>query len=174
MFRQESCVGCGQCVDVCPERCLHLTKVLEVSKLNHEPQMIFEGEFARCRVCGDPFAPKAMVESVRARLGTTGEAALRLETCPKCRMKGRSAHEERRGNREMDQFLRVVAVFLEVSVLGVMIFCLVWGLKLLLEDLGLNKKYDKVIVMALSVVCFIIVIFFTIHLSSFYPAYSGA
>ncbi len=40
----------------------------------------------------------------------------------------------------MDQFLRVVAVFLEVSVLGVMIFCLVWGLKLLLEDLGLNKK----------------------------------
>ncbi len=52
----------------------------------------------------------------------------------------------------MDQFLRVVAVFLEVSVLGVMIFCLVWGLKLLLDDLGLNKKYDKVIVMALAVV----------------------
>lgn len=74
----------------------------------------------------------------------------------------------------MDQFLRVVAVFLEVSVLGVMIFCLVWGLKLLLEDLGLNKKYDKVIVMALAVVFFIIVIFFTIHLSAFYPAYSGA
>jgi hypothetical protein len=74
----------------------------------------------------------------------------------------------------MDQFLRVVAVFLEVSVLGVMIFCLVWGLKLLLEDLGLNKKYDKVIVMALAVVFFIVVIFFTIHLSAFYPAYSGA
>jgi formate hydrogenlyase subunit 6/NADH:ubiquinone oxidoreductase subunit I len=89
VFRQESCVGCGQCVDVCPERCLHLTKVLEVSQLNHEPQMIFEGEFARCRVCGVPFAPKAMVDSVRARLGTTGEAALRLETCPKCRMKGK-------------------------------------------------------------------------------------
>ena len=74
----------------------------------------------------------------------------------------------------MDQFLRVVAVFLEVSVLGVMIFCLFWGLKLLLEDLGLNKKYDKVIVMALAVVFFIVVIFFTIHLSAFYPAYSGA
>jgi formate hydrogenlyase subunit 6/NADH:ubiquinone oxidoreductase subunit I/coenzyme F420-reducing hydrogenase delta subunit len=89
VFRQESCVGCGQCVDVCPEKCLHLTKVLEVSKLNREPQMIFEGEFAHCRVCGTPFAPKAMIESVRARLGTTGEAAQRMEICPKCRMRGR-------------------------------------------------------------------------------------
>jgi ferredoxin len=89
VFRQESCVGCGQCVDVCPEKCLHLTKVLEVDKLNHEPQMIFEGEFVHCRVCGAPFAPRAMIESVRARMGATGEAALRMETCPKCRMKGR-------------------------------------------------------------------------------------
>jgi ferredoxin len=89
VFRQESCVGCGQCVDVCPEKCLHLTKVLEVDKFNHEPQVIFEGEFAHCRVCGTPFAPKAMIESVRARLGATGEAALRMETCPRCRMKGK-------------------------------------------------------------------------------------
>jgi ferredoxin len=89
VFRQESCIGCGQCVDVCPEKCLHLTKVLEVDKLNHEPQMIFEGEFAHCRVCGSPFAPRAMIESVRARLGATGETALRMETCPKCRMKGK-------------------------------------------------------------------------------------
>lgn len=74
----------------------------------------------------------------------------------------------------MDQFLRVVAVLLEVSVLGVMMFCLVWGLKLLLEDLGLNKKYNRVIVMALTVVWFIVVIFFTIHLSAFYPHYVGA
>jgi Pyruvate/2-oxoacid:ferredoxin oxidoreductase delta subunit/coenzyme F420-reducing hydrogenase delta subunit len=90
VFRQESCVGCGQCVDVCPEKCLHLTKVLEVSKLNRQPEMIFEGEFAHCRICGAPFAPRAMIESVRARLGATGEAALRLEICPKCRMKGKT------------------------------------------------------------------------------------
>ena len=89
VFRQESCVGCGQCVDVCPEKCLHLTKVLEVSKLNHEPQTIFEGDFVHCRVCGAPFAPRAMMESVKARLGATGEAAQRMETCPKCRMKGK-------------------------------------------------------------------------------------
>jgi len=89
VFRQESCLGCGQCVDVCPEKCLHLTKVLEIDKLSHEAQVLFEGEFIHCRVCGTPFAPKAMIESVRARMGATGEAALRMETCPKCRMKGK-------------------------------------------------------------------------------------
>ncbi len=74
----------------------------------------------------------------------------------------------------MDQFLRVVAVLLEVSVLGIMMLCLFWGLKLLLDDFGINKKYEKAIVMALSVVWVVVVFFFTMHLSSFYPAYSGA
>jgi ferredoxin/coenzyme F420-reducing hydrogenase delta subunit len=90
VFRQESCVGCSQCVDICPEKCLRLTRVLEVDKLNRQPEMIFEGEFVHCRICGAPFAPKAMIESVRTRLGATGEAALRLEICPKCRMKGKT------------------------------------------------------------------------------------
>jgi branched-subunit amino acid transport protein AzlD len=74
----------------------------------------------------------------------------------------------------MDQFLRVVAVLLEVSVLGIMMLCLFWGLKLLLDDFGINKKYEKAIVMALSVIWVVIVFFFAMHLSSFYPAYSGA
>jgi hypothetical protein len=74
----------------------------------------------------------------------------------------------------MDQFLRIVAVLLEVVVLGIMMLCLFWGVKLLLDDFGINKKYEKAIVMALSVVWVVIVFFFTMHLSSFYPAYSGA
>jgi branched-subunit amino acid transport protein AzlD len=74
----------------------------------------------------------------------------------------------------MDQFLRVVAVLLEVSVLGIMSLCLFWGVKLLLDDFGINKKYEKAIVMALSVIWVVFVVFFAMHLSSFYPAYSGA
>jgi hypothetical protein len=74
----------------------------------------------------------------------------------------------------MDQFLRVVAVLLEVGVLGIMMLCLLWGLKLLLDDFGINKKYEKAIVMALSTIWFLIVFFFAVHLSSFYPAYSGS
>jgi hypothetical protein len=74
----------------------------------------------------------------------------------------------------MDQFLRVTAVLLEVSVLGIMSLCLFWGVKLLLDDFGVNKKYEKAIVMALSVIWVVFVVFFAMHLSSFYPAYSGA
>lgn len=74
----------------------------------------------------------------------------------------------------MDQFLRVVAVLLEVGVLGIMMLCLFWGVKLLLDDFGINKKYEKAIVMALSTIWFVIVFFFAMHLSSFYPAYSGS
>ena len=74
----------------------------------------------------------------------------------------------------MDQFLRVVAVLLEVTVLGIMMLCVFWGLKLLLDDFGVNKKYERAIVMALSVLWVLFVFFFIMHLSSFYPTYSGA
>ena len=74
----------------------------------------------------------------------------------------------------MDQFLRVVAVLLEVSVLSIMMLCLFWGLKLLLDDLGIDKKYDKAIVMGLSVLWLSLVFFFTMHLTAFYPVYKGA
>ena len=74
----------------------------------------------------------------------------------------------------MDQFLRVVAVLLEVSVLAIMILCVLWGLKLLLVELGVSKKYDKALMMAFSAL-FCIWVFFTImHLSAFYPAFSGS
>ncbi len=74
----------------------------------------------------------------------------------------------------MDQFLRVVAVLLEVLVLAGMIFSILWGVKLLLADLGINSKYNKAIMMALSVLFGILVFFFIMHLSAFYPIYQGA
>jgi hypothetical protein len=74
----------------------------------------------------------------------------------------------------MDVFLRTVAVLLEVAVLGIMMLCLFWGLKLLLDDFGLNKKYEKAIVMALATLWFVVTFFFAMHLASFYPHYSGA
>jgi hypothetical protein len=55
-----------------------------------------------------------------------------------------------------------------------MMLCLFWGVKLLLDDLGINKKYEKAIVMAFSVIWFLVVFFFAVHLSSFYPTYVGA
>lgn len=74
----------------------------------------------------------------------------------------------------MDQFLRVAAVLLEVLVLAGMMFCIFWGVKLLLVDLGINSKYSKAIIIALSVFFVLFVVFFIMHLTSFYPVYHGA
>jgi hypothetical protein len=74
----------------------------------------------------------------------------------------------------MDQFLRVAAVLLEVLVLAGMMFCIFWGVKLLLVDLGINSKYNKAIFMVLTVLFGVFVFFFIMHLSSFYPVYRGS
>ena len=74
----------------------------------------------------------------------------------------------------MDQFLRVAAVLLEVLVLAGMMFCIFWGLKLLLADLGVSSKYNKAIMMALAVLFGIWVFFTIMHLTAFYPVYRGA
>jgi hypothetical protein len=74
----------------------------------------------------------------------------------------------------MDQFLRVAAVLLEVLVLAGMMFSILWGVKLLAADLGVSSKYTKAIMMALSVLFGILVFFFIMHLTAFYPVYKGA
>jgi hypothetical protein len=74
----------------------------------------------------------------------------------------------------MDQFLRVVAVFLEVSVLAGMMGSIFWGVRLLTVDLGVGSKYSKAIIIALSVFFVLFVFFFIMHLTSFYPVYHGA
>ena len=74
----------------------------------------------------------------------------------------------------MDQFLRVVAVLLEVSVLAGMMGSIFWGVKLLTADLGVGSKYSKAIIIALSVFFALFVFFFIMHLTAFYPVYKGA
>jgi hypothetical protein len=74
----------------------------------------------------------------------------------------------------MDQFLRAVAVLLEVSVLAGMMFSILWGVKLLVADLGISSKYNRAIMMALAVLFSVFVFFFIMHLSAFYPVYRGA
>lgn len=84
---QESCVGCGRCIKVCPEGCLHLEKVLELEKLGCRPETVIEGDFVCCEECGVPIAPRAMVETVKARMAAAGGVTSGLETCPDCRMR---------------------------------------------------------------------------------------
>ena len=70
----------------------------------------------------------------------------------------------------MDVFIRVIAVAIEVIILTALLGCLLYGVWLILFDLGLGEKYKKAIAMALVMVICIIGGFFIAHLTAFYPA----
>ncbi|MFC1925307.1 hypothetical protein ACFLW2_01260 [Chloroflexota bacterium] len=69
-----------------------------------------------------------------------------------------------------DQWLRVLAVFLEVLVLSGIVFSLLLGARLIMADFGIGPKYNKILAMALIASGCILVIFFSTHLSAFYPS----
>ncbi len=69
----------------------------------------------------------------------------------------------------MDILLRTIAIFIEVVLLAVIIYCLLNGVRLMAFDLGLGPKYKKVITMALVLAGCIVVVFFIAHLTLFYP-----
>jgi succinate dehydrogenase/fumarate reductase cytochrome b subunit len=71
----------------------------------------------------------------------------------------------------MDQFLRVIAILLEVLVLSAILYCLLNGVRLALLDFGVGPKYSKAIVMTLAAAGSLLVVFFIAHLSTFYPTF---
>ena len=69
-----------------------------------------------------------------------------------------------------EQALRALAIFLEVLILTSIISCILIGVRLILSDFGVGPKYNKILVMALATGGGILVVFFVIHLSAFYPS----
>ena len=69
----------------------------------------------------------------------------------------------------MDIFVRSIAIFLEVVLLAVIAYSILYGVKLAVLDLGAGTKYNKVLTMAIVALGFIVVIFFIAHLTTFYP-----
>ena len=70
----------------------------------------------------------------------------------------------------MDVLLRAIAILIEVSILGAIIYSLLTGVRLTVFDLGLGPKYKKIIAIMLVVAGGLVVVFFISHLTSFYPA----
>jgi len=88
LFKHNACFACNQCVEVCPEQCLHLERTIEPDKLNDPPVVLFEDLVARCRDCGDVIGSRAMVDSLRAKLTATGGfPGSHFELCPRCKNK---------------------------------------------------------------------------------------
>ena len=86
LFRHHLCTACGRCVKVCPEKCLRVERTLDLEKLNGPDEVLFEDNVVMCRECGSPFASRAMVDSMKTKLGITGQpAGSYLEICPTCK-----------------------------------------------------------------------------------------
>ncbi len=73
----------------------------------------------------------------------------------------------------MDVLLRVVAILIEVVILGGIMGAILTGVYLTIFDLGIGKRYRKVAAMAMIVVGALSVFFFIAHLTSFYPTLPG-
>ncbi|MFC1592888.1 hypothetical protein ACFL4C_02625 [Candidatus Omnitrophota bacterium] len=70
----------------------------------------------------------------------------------------------------MDILIRVLAITVEVLLLGLIAYAVLNGVRLMVFDLGVKPKYGKAIAMALLAVGTIFIVFFIAHLTTFYPA----
>jgi len=87
LFQHDSCVACGMCVNTCPEGCLRLEHILELDRIGSGASVLFQDSVVKCRRCGNPVAPKSMMDRLKAKLqGTENSLAERLEICPACRI----------------------------------------------------------------------------------------
>ena len=90
LFRHNLCVACGRCVEVCPEQCLRLERGLKLDEINRPAAVLFEDEIVGCAECGIPFASRAMINSIKAKLAVREDmSSSQFELCPECKARGR-------------------------------------------------------------------------------------
>jgi len=69
----------------------------------------------------------------------------------------------------MDTFLRVIAVLIEVALLGVVFYSILAGVRLILFDLGIKQQYNKIVTIFLAAAGSLFLVFLFSHLFTFYP-----
>ena len=70
----------------------------------------------------------------------------------------------------MDAFLRIVAIIIELLVLGAVFYHIFGGIYFMLFDIGVKQKYSKIVVLSLLVGGTLLAVFLVSHLITFYPA----
>jgi hypothetical protein len=69
----------------------------------------------------------------------------------------------------MDIFLRVIAVLIEVALLGVVFYSIIAGVRLILFDLGIKQQHNKIVTLFLAAAGSLFLVFLFSHLFTFYP-----
>jgi ferredoxin len=81
---RSACIGCGHCSRICPERALAIEPVVDLDRLGGVPEPLKRSTLARCRRCGEPVAPTAMLERLRPSLDPSLLATIE-GLCQRCR-----------------------------------------------------------------------------------------
>jgi ferredoxin len=83
---RDLCIGCGHCASICPEQVISVDRGLDLGSLGGGPTMVKRSPMARCRRCGGPVAPEAMLARVRSALDGDERALDAIEgLCLACR-----------------------------------------------------------------------------------------
>ena len=86
LFKHGNCVACSRCLEICPEKCLRMERVLELDKMDSQ-SVLFEDVIVRCSSCGSPVGPKTMIDKLQARVAVAGRPfPAQFELCPTCKV----------------------------------------------------------------------------------------
>ena len=87
LFRYDHCVACNCCVEICPEKCLRVERILELDKMDSQ-SVLFEDEIIRCSGCDSPVGSRAMINGIKAKVLAAGQfSSSQFELCPGCKAK---------------------------------------------------------------------------------------
>ena len=87
LFKHGICSACSRCVEICPEKCLRVERILELENVAGQ-SVLFEDTIVRCSECGRSVGPKSMVDKMEARVMTGGHSLpLQFDLCPDCKIR---------------------------------------------------------------------------------------
>ncbi len=69
----------------------------------------------------------------------------------------------------MGNFLRPIAIAVELAILAAILFSFLAGSRLALFDLGLDRKYQRFVKISLLIIGGLVLSFLIAHLITFYP-----
>ena len=92
-YKHISCIGCGLCVDACPEKVMTLQRELYLETEAMDYLDVVQDEMVACTKCEKPYINRKALESIEAKvfgmasLGEVfkGERNKLLRMCPDCR-----------------------------------------------------------------------------------------
>ena len=80
-FLAEKCIACGSCAYICPTHAITMEDVDGLRRIKW-PHNEMEFKLAKCKVCGNYWAPEKQIEYIARISGTPLED---YNVCPDCR-----------------------------------------------------------------------------------------